>query len=49
MKDYIVSFIKYINYSVTAESEEEAIDAAEMLFYQQNNNADYDEVDVWED
>lgn len=39
---YTVSFIKYENYTVEAESEEEAIDEAESLY-----GDDYDEVEVW--
>lgn len=49
MNNYTVSFITYINYSVTAESEEEAMDIAETLLNQNCGYVDYDEVDVWKD
>ena len=39
---YTVSFIKYENYTVEAENEEEAIYEAEPLY-----GNDHDEVEVW--
>lgn len=41
--NYTVSFIKYENYNIEADNENEAIDIAEQLYAEY-----YDEVEVWE-